>query len=165
MLWRRWRHLFVGLGALLVVSAFTAVAASLIQRPRPVGVEILGHWEGYAMPSRPMAVLSAVGVCALYALVPQGRLRERGKVVVAAVVVAAALSRLYLAQDAPTDVVNGVVFGVAIPLAAFRLFTPTSVYPVSYRRGRTAHLDITGRRLAAVASSHTASIATRKAAK
>jgi tRNA A-37 threonylcarbamoyl transferase component Bud32/membrane-associated phospholipid phosphatase len=150
VLWRRWRHLFVGLGALLVVSTFTAVAASLIQRPRPVGVEILGHWEGFAMPSRPMAVLSAVGVCALYTLVPQGRLRERGKVVVAAVVVLTALSRLYLAQDAPTDVINGVVFGVAIPLAAFRLFTPTSVHPVSYRRGRTAHLDITGRRLEAI---------------
>jgi tRNA A-37 threonylcarbamoyl transferase component Bud32/membrane-associated phospholipid phosphatase len=146
LVWRRWRHLFVWLGSLLVVSAFTAVAGGLIQRPRPLGIEILGPWEGYAMPSRPMAVLAAVGVCVLYALVPQGRLRERGKVVVAAVVVVTALSRLYLAQDAPTDVVNGIVFGVAIPLAAFRFFTPASVYPVTYRRGRTAHLDISGRR-------------------
>jgi tRNA A-37 threonylcarbamoyl transferase component Bud32/membrane-associated phospholipid phosphatase len=146
VLWRRWRHLFVWLGALLVVSSFTSVAGSLIKRPRPMGVEILGHWDGFAMPSKPMAILSAVGVCVLYALVPQGRLRERGKLVVAALVVLTALSRLYLAQDAPTDVVNGVVFGVAIPLAAFRLFTPASVYPVSYRRGRTAHLDIGGSR-------------------
>jgi tRNA A-37 threonylcarbamoyl transferase component Bud32/membrane-associated phospholipid phosphatase len=150
LVWRRWRHLFVWLGALLVVSTFTTVAGGLIQRPRPVGIEILGHWEGYAMPSRPMAVLSAVGVCALYALVPSGRPRERGKVVVAALIAVTAVSRLYLAQDAPTDVVNGVVFGVAIPLAAFRLFTPGSVYPVSYRRGRTAHLDLSGRRLEAI---------------
>jgi tRNA A-37 threonylcarbamoyl transferase component Bud32 len=146
VVWRRWRHLFVWLGALLVVSSFTSVAGSLIKRPRPVGVEILGHWDGFAMPSKPMAILSAVGVCVLYALVPQGRLRERGKLVVAALVVVTALSRLYLAQDAPTDVVNGIVFGVAIPLAAFRFFTPASVYPVSYRRGRTAHLDVGGSR-------------------
>lgn len=150
LVWRRWRHLFVWLGALLVVSNLTGIAASLIQRPRPVGVEILGHWEGYAMPSRPMAILAAVLVSALYALVPAGQLRESGKAVVAAVLFVAAVSRVYLAQDAPTDVLNGVAFGVAIPLAAFRLFTPTSVYPVSYRRGRTAHLDISGRRLAAI---------------
>jgi tRNA A-37 threonylcarbamoyl transferase component Bud32 len=102
------------------------------------------------MPSRPMAVLAAVGVNVLYALVPAGRPRELGKLVVAAVVVLAGASRLYLAQDAPTDVVNGVVFGVAIPLAAFRLFTPTAVYPVTYRRRRAAHLDLTGRRLEAI---------------
>jgi tRNA A-37 threonylcarbamoyl transferase component Bud32/membrane-associated phospholipid phosphatase len=150
LLWRRWRHLFVWLGALLVVSNFTSLAAGLIQRPRPVGIEILGHWEGFAMPSRPMAILAAVLVSALYALVPAGQWRESGKAVVAAVLFVTALSRIYLAQDAPTDVLNGVAFGVAIPLAAFRLFTPTSVYPVSYRRGRTAHLDISGRRLAAI---------------
>jgi tRNA A-37 threonylcarbamoyl transferase component Bud32 len=150
LLWRRWRHLFVWIGAMLTVSAVTDFAAGLIQRPRPVGVEILGHWEGFAMPSRPMAVLAAVGVNVLYALVPAGRPREVGKLVVGAVVAVAALSRLYLAQDAPTDVFNGVVFGVAFPLAAFRLFVPTSVYPVTYRRGRTAHLDLTGRRLAAI---------------
>ena len=150
LVWRRWRHLFVWIGAVLAVTTVTEVAAGLIQRPRPVGVEILGDWEGFAMPSRPMAVLAAVGVNVLYALVPAGRPREWGKLVVGAVVAVTALSRLYLAQDAPTDVLNGVVFGVAIPLAAFRLFTPTSVYPVSYRRGRTAHLDLTGRRLQAI---------------
>jgi tRNA A-37 threonylcarbamoyl transferase component Bud32 len=150
LLWRRWRHLFVWLGAMLVVSNLTAVASQVIQRPRPVGIEILGHWDGFAMPSRPMAVLAAVLVNGLYSLVPAGRPREAGKLVVAVILAATALSRLYLAQDAPTDVVIGVVFGVALPLAAFRLFTPTSVYPVSYRRGRTAHLDITGRRLEAI---------------
>jgi tRNA A-37 threonylcarbamoyl transferase component Bud32/membrane-associated phospholipid phosphatase len=150
LVWRRWRHLFVWIGAVLAVTTVTEVATGLIQRPRPVGVEILGDWEGFAMPSRPMAVLAAVGVNVLYALVPAGRPRETGKVVVGAVLVVTAVSRVYLAQDAPTDVLNGVVFGVAIPLAAFRLFTPTSVYPVSYRRGRTAHLDLTGRRLEAI---------------
>jgi tRNA A-37 threonylcarbamoyl transferase component Bud32 len=150
VLWRRWRHLFVWLGSLLLVSNLTDVAASTIQRPRPVGIEILGHWNGFAMPSRPMAVLAAELICVLYALVPAGRPRELGKLIMTGLLVVTALSRLYLAQDAPSDVVNGVVFGVAIPLAAFRLFTPTAVYPVSYRRGRTAHLDISGRRLEAI---------------
>jgi hypothetical protein len=102
------------------------------------------------MPSRPMAVLAAELICVLYALVPAGRLREAGKLIVIGLLVVTALSRLYLAQDAPSDAVNGVVFGVAIPLAMFRFFTPTAVYPVSYRRGRTAHLDISGRRLEAI---------------
>jgi len=94
LLWRRWRHLFVWLGALLTVSNLTAVAAQMIQRPRPVGVEILGHWEGFSMPSRPMAVLAAVLVCALYALVPAGRPREVGKLLAAGTLVVTAVSRV-----------------------------------------------------------------------
>jgi hypothetical protein len=44
----------------------------------------------------------------------------------------------------------GAVLGVAIPLTAFRFFTPNEVFPVAYRRGRTAHVDVTGRRGAAI---------------
>ena len=53
---------------------------------------------------------------------------------------------MYLAQDGPTDVLFGLIIGVAIPLAAFRLFTPNDVFPVTYHRGRKAHLDVTGER-------------------
>ena len=35
---------------------------------------------------------------------------------------------------------------MAIPLAAFRWFTPNEAFPVTYRRGKTAHLDVTGAR-------------------
>jgi hypothetical protein len=59
-------------------------------------------------------------------------------------------ARLYLAVDAPSAIVGAIVLGVAIPLAAFRLFTPNEVFPVTYRRGRTAHLDITGPRREAI---------------
>ena len=51
---------------------------------------------------------------------------------------------MYLAVDHPSDVSGRVVLGVAIPLIAFRLFTPNEVFPVIYRRGKTAHLDVTG---------------------
>src|SRR3712207_7983573 len=45
-----------------------------------------------------------------------------------------------------SDVLAGVVLGVAAPVAAFRLLTPNEVYPVAYRRGSPAHLDVTGAR-------------------
>src|ERR1019366_1509784 len=44
------------------------------------------------------------------------------------------------------DVLLGVAFSVAIAVTAFRYFTPNEVFPVAYRRGRTAHVDVTGRR-------------------
>jgi tRNA A-37 threonylcarbamoyl transferase component Bud32 len=123
----------------------------MIQRSRPLGVEILGEWTGYAMPSRPIAIFAAVLVNGLYSLVPAGRLRELGKMVVLGLLGITALSRVYLAQDAPTDVLVGAIIGVAIPLAAFRLFAPNEIFPVSYHRGRTAHLDLTGHRHDAIA--------------
>src|SRR5207237_9013324 len=46
----------------------------------------------------------------------------------------------------PTDVVVGVAIGVTIPLLGFRWFAPSEVFPVTYRRGRAAHLDVGGAR-------------------
>ncbi len=143
---RRWRHLLVWLGVCLLVPTLSLGAAATLQRPRPYGVEILGPWSGFAMPSVPMTVLTASLVSAVYALVPAGRWRTVGKWAVVAVLAGTAASRLYLAQDHPTDVLAGVVLGVAAPLAAFRLLTPNEVYPVRYSRGSPAHLDVTGGR-------------------
>jgi serine/threonine protein kinase len=39
---------------------------------------------------------------------------------------------------------------VTLPLVAFRMLTPSEVFPVSYRRGRSAHLDVTGARGVAI---------------
>jgi hypothetical protein len=60
------------------------------------------------------------------------------------------LSRLYLAVDHPDDVLLGLVLGAAIPVTAFRFFTPDELFPVVFRRGRAAHVDVTGRRGAAI---------------
>ncbi len=146
LFWRRWRHLLVWLGAGLLVVDGGAAIAETIHRSRPLGIEILGPWKGYAMPSLPLAVLAAFLISTLYANVPAGRPRRRGKLVVAGVLVFVVASRLYLAQDALTDALFGVIIGVAVPLVAFRVFAPNDVFPVAYRRGRAAHLDITGRR-------------------
>ena len=68
------------------------------------------------------------------------------KAAAAAVVAVFGLARLYLGVDHPDDVLLGAALGVAIPVTAFRYFTPNEVFPVAYRRGRTAHVDVTGRR-------------------
>ena len=56
------------------------------------------------------------------------------------------LSRLYLAVDHPSDVLFGAILGIAIPLVAFRYYCPNEAFPVSYHRGRAAHLDVGGAR-------------------
>jgi tRNA A-37 threonylcarbamoyl transferase component Bud32 len=48
--------------------------------------------------------------------------------------------------DHPFDDLAAVVLGVALPLLAYRLLVPNSVFPVAYRRGRSAHLDLGGAR-------------------
>ena len=149
VIWRRWRHLLVWLiSGLLVVDGCAAIA-EVIQRPRPLGIEILGDWKGYAMPSLPLAVLAAFLINTLYPR-PAGRPRHRGKLAVAIVLLLVTASRLYLAQDRPSDALFGIVIGVAVSLLAFRVFAPNDVFPVTYRRGRTAHLDIDERRHAAI---------------
>ena len=143
---RRFRHLFVFLGATLAVTALTGLFAYLYVWPRPLGVEILGDWSGYANPSRPVATLAALLMGMLYSLAPAGRLRRLGKPVIAVLVAALSLSLLYLAVNSPSDVLIAVVIGVTVPLVAFRMITPNEVFPVTYHRGSSAHLDVGGRR-------------------
>jgi tRNA A-37 threonylcarbamoyl transferase component Bud32/membrane-associated phospholipid phosphatase len=143
---RRFRHLFVFLGAVVGVIALSSLLAYLFMRPRPLGVEILGDWTGAAHPSRPVAVFTATVVGMLYSLVPQGRLRQLGKLIIAALVTALSIALVYLGVNSPTDVVIAAVIGVTIPLVAFRMLAPNEVFPVTYRRGSSAHLDVGGRR-------------------
>jgi len=98
----------------------------------------------------PVGALTFFLMGAVYGLAVPGRPRSYAKAGTAAVVALFGLARLYLAVDHPDDVVFGVALGVAVPLAAFRFFTPNEVFPVAYRRGRTAHVDVTGRRGAAI---------------
>jgi tRNA A-37 threonylcarbamoyl transferase component Bud32/membrane-associated phospholipid phosphatase len=143
---RRFRHLFVFLGATLAVTALTGFFAYMFVWPRPLGVEILGDWSGYANPSRPVAALTATLMGVLYSLAPAGRLRQLGKLVIAALVAALSVALVYLAVNSPSDVVIAAVIGVTVPLVAFRLLAPNEVFPVTYHRGSSAHLDVGGRR-------------------
>jgi membrane-associated phospholipid phosphatase len=144
LVFRRIRHLVVYVVALAVVSQLAVVLAAVLKRPRPFGVVIDGTWNGYALPSVSVAILAASLVSVLYVLVPEGRWRQVGKWAATAIVALAGLARVALGLDAPTDVLLGAVIGVTIPLLAFRWFTPNEVFPVSYRRGSSAHLDVGG---------------------
>jgi tRNA A-37 threonylcarbamoyl transferase component Bud32 len=86
----------------------------------------------------------------LYTLVPEGRWRNTGKWMAAGLIALTAVGRVALGADAPTDVLVGVAIGVTLPLVAFRMVTPSEVFPVTYRRGRSAHLDVGGARGVAI---------------
>jgi len=141
---RRIRHLFVFVGSFLAV--LLAVRLTTVDRPRPFGVDLRGSWAGWAMPSRPVAILAATLVGVLYTLVPVGRWRQLGKWAATGLVAAFALARVYLGVDAPTDALVGAAIGVAVSVAAYRMFVPNEIFPVAYKRGRSAHLDVSGRR-------------------
>jgi tRNA A-37 threonylcarbamoyl transferase component Bud32 len=143
---RRWRHLLVWWVAVTLGSFLTVGLAMVARRPRPFGVDLQSSWGGWALPSVPVAFLTALLMGVLYTLVPQGRWRNTGKWVATGLITLVAVARMALGVDAPTDVLVAAGMGVAIPLLAFRRFTPNEAFPVAYRRGRTAHLDISGLR-------------------
>ena len=144
---RRWRHLTLFLIGVAIVGAAAEGLILLAARPRPFGVTIIGAWEGYSAPSTPMTGLSVVVTGIAYMLVVQGRPRMYAKYVGAAALILAGMLRIYLGIDHFTDALFGVILGISIPVALFRAFAPNDVYPITYgARGKTAHLDVTGRR-------------------
>jgi tRNA A-37 threonylcarbamoyl transferase component Bud32 len=148
---RRFRHLIVFLiFANVVILVAGNIVGATARRPRPFGVAIQTSWGGWALPSLQVTFFATILVAILYTLVPEGRWRNTGKRVAAALVALSALGRVALGADAPTDVLVAAAIGVTIPLLAFRWFTPNELFPVAYRRGRSAHLDVTGARGVAI---------------
>jgi tRNA A-37 threonylcarbamoyl transferase component Bud32 len=147
---RRFRHLLVFLGAALLIHTIANNIAygtlEQVSALRPTELAVLGLTGKSAYPALPLAMLTGRLVSMLYCLIPQGRRRQQGKALVAAIIALVALARMYLFVDTPTTVLVGIVTGVMIPLVAFRWLCPDEVYPVTYRRGRSAHLDVGGRR-------------------
>jgi tRNA A-37 threonylcarbamoyl transferase component Bud32 len=147
---RRFRHLLVFLGVTLLIHTIANNLAygtlEQVSALRPAEIAMLGPTDKSASPVLPLAMLTGRLVSMLYCLVPQGRRRQQGKALVAGIIALVALARLYLAIDTPTTVLVAILIGVMIPLVAFRWLCPDEVFPVTYRRGRTAHLDVGGRR-------------------
>ncbi|CAN5724375.1 hypothetical protein BH20ACT23_BH20ACT23_28440 [soil metagenome] len=143
---KRFRHFFVFLGSIFLVGFITNTMAYVIARPRPLEIEILGHWEGFSHPSQPMAFLAVTLLGIAYSLVPPGRARSIAKIVTGVAVFILGFARLYLAVDWPGDAAVGTIIGIVVPLIAFRTFTPNEVFPVTYGRKSAAHLDIGGAR-------------------
>jgi tRNA A-37 threonylcarbamoyl transferase component Bud32/membrane-associated phospholipid phosphatase len=147
---RRWRHLVVFLGCMLFLEIVASFLAEAMARPRPFGVTRLTGWTGYSMPSQPLAGLAVTLVGMAYSLVVPGRPRFIAKVGIAVTLGLCVVARCYAGVDHPTSAVFGAILGVAIGIAIFRWFAPTDVFPVTYRRGKAAHLDVTGARGVAI---------------
>jgi tRNA A-37 threonylcarbamoyl transferase component Bud32 len=143
---RRWRHLIVWLVAWQLGGFVWGLVVRTAQRPRPFGVELRTSWGGSAMPSLQVTIMTAILMAVLYTLVPEGHWRNVGKWVAAGLVTLVGIARVALGTEAPSDVLLAVGIGVTIPLLLFRRFTPSEVFPVIYRRGRSAHLDVGGKR-------------------
>ncbi len=147
---RRWRHLLAFFASAIMVTIASDLLAWSIGRPRPFGIEILGEWGGWAHPSTPTATLTAVLVGACAMVIPPGRWRQLGYALTAASIVVFGTAQVYLGVDHPTDVLFAAILGAAVPLIVLRLFVPEAAFPVAYRKGRTAHLDVTGARADAI---------------
>src|SRR5262245_37459457 len=78
IVYKRYRHAVVALFSVQGVALLAIALSAVVRRPRPFGVEIEGVWSGWAMPSRPVAFLAAIGMAMLYSLVPKGRWRQAG---------------------------------------------------------------------------------------
>ena len=143
---RRWRHLLVFLCSLFALTLAMDVITAGMTRPRPYGVLIIAGWAGYSAPALAVTILAFLLMSIAYCLVVPGRARSYAKAAIAVIVVVFCLACLYLAVDHVDDLLLGVALGVAIPVSAFRFFTPNEIFPVAYRRGNTAHVDVTGAR-------------------
>lgn len=143
---RRIRHMLLLIASLTCVAGLVTVIATEIGRPRPLGISQIGDWEGYAQPSRPVALATAALVAAGFTLVPTGAWRRRWHRAVTVAVLLFCFAQVYTGVDHPTDVFAGATVGVAIPLLLYRGIAPETVFPITYRGGKTAHLDVGGQR-------------------
>jgi tRNA A-37 threonylcarbamoyl transferase component Bud32 len=144
---RRWRHLLVFLCTLYLLElAIELITEGIMTRPRPYGVLIIASWTGYSAPALSVTILTFLLMGIAYCLVVPGRPRSYAKAAAAVIVSLVCLAHLYLAVEHIDDLLLGVALGVAIPVSAFRFFTPNEAFPVAYRGGNTAHVDVTGAR-------------------
>jgi tRNA A-37 threonylcarbamoyl transferase component Bud32/membrane-associated phospholipid phosphatase len=150
LFFKRWRHLFAFAALILTLQPMLFFLANRVSRPRPDGIEILGPWSEFAAPSLPIAALAMTLAGISYALVVRGNTRRAALIASAAIVALVGLARIYLAVDQTTDVVSGAVLATTATLLVFRFWVPDAVFPVTYSKGKTAHLDLTELRTAAI---------------
>lgn len=145
LLARRIRHAIILLGSLSLVSVVMVLVATQIRRPRPLGFTATGDWEGFAQPSRPVALLATAVVASALTLVPASK-RPLCYLSGAITIGVFGLAQLYTAVEHPTDVLAGATAGVAITMGLYRAAAPEAAFPITSRIGKSAHLDVSGER-------------------
>jgi hypothetical protein len=150
MVLRRWRHVFTFVGSLAVAELLVGFMYLGFSRPRSYDVNIIGSWRSFSFPDAPASFVTYVLMGIAYGLVVAGRARTIAKSAAAVLVAVVVASQLYLGTYHPFDALAGVALAAAFAINAFRFFTPNEVFPVTYGGGKTAHLDVGGRRGEAV---------------
>ncbi|MCH7789663.1 MAG: hypothetical protein IH940_09495 [Acidobacteria bacterium] len=141
---RRIRHALLLIASLAIIGGIVTWVTTFIDRPRPLGFTQIGDWEGFAQPSRPVALLTCVLVASGLSLLPAVPWRRYWYIASGLVLVVFAFAQIYTAVDHPTDVFAGATVGLAVTLVLYRLVAPETVFPIAYGTGKSAHLDVTG---------------------
>ena len=134
--WKRWRHLAVFIVSVIAVAGIAAWFPT-------AGV------EGTTDPRHPSIAAAGLAVtltAVVYGLAPRGSARRIAAIVAASIGLAVGLVLLTTGRATFVEIVIGLTIGAAVPIVGFRVFAPESVFPVSYRKARTAHLEIGPRR-------------------
>jgi tRNA A-37 threonylcarbamoyl transferase component Bud32 len=137
---KRWRHLAVFAGSVALVKV-------MVEWFPTAGV------QGSGIPSHPSSAAAGVAmtlVTAVFGFAPPGRWRRLALAGSAALCVGLAALWIATRQFTSSEIATGFAIGFAIPFLGFRVFAPESVFPVTYRGGRTAHQVVQGRRLEAI---------------
>ncbi len=150
IIFKRWRHLITFVGSVIVYAIVSDILYATLTRPRPYDVTTIGAWGGFSLPSLTVGAACLLVIAVTYSMVTPGRPRTVAKLVSIVAVGALAAARLYLAVDHPFDQLLAVALAVGVMVNAYRFFTPNEVFPVAYGRGKSAHLDVTGRRADAI---------------
>ncbi len=141
---RRWRHLAVGVVSLLSLEWLANRLTEEFGRLPPDGLVIAGRGESFTHPSLPVMALTTVLLVAAFSLLPGGAMRRRSLAGAALLIVTLTATQAYLGVGYPSDGVFGMVVAAAVVVTAFRLLAPEGAFPIIYRRGNTAHLDVSG---------------------
>jgi tRNA A-37 threonylcarbamoyl transferase component Bud32 len=139
---KRWRQLAVFVGTVVLVN----VLAGWFPLAGPEGhvAGVVGH------PSLAEAgvVVTMLGV--VYGVAPRGRWRRIAKGATIVIALCVGLVLLLTGQASFAEIVVAGLGAAAIGILGYRFFAPEAAFPVRYRHGRTAHLDITPERTATI---------------
>ena len=136
IVWKRWRHLAVFVGSVAIVT----VVVRWFPTAGSEGTGITNH-ASFAAASLAVTVTGVV-----YGLIPAGRWRRLALIASAVACFGLAVFSIMIRAYTPSEIAVGFAIGFSIPVVGFRVLAPDGVFPITYRSGRTAHLDIGGRR-------------------